>query len=154
MASASSPRPFPPNQTCLGQGEAQQLTVIPTVTQGWASSSSTTPIPFPHPLGLPASRLQDSGLLKTEKLTSQHVYNFDFANTTLLPSPPPCIHSFLISHFLVPSYLLSCIWASHGPWSFGPKLQFSWSSSQKPTYLWPVVLGFLLGYLPLLHWNQ
>lgn len=53
---------------------------------------------------------------------------------------PPCIHSFLIFH----SLFLSC------PSSLAPILQFSWSSSQKPTYLWPMVLGFLVGYLSLL----
>ncbi|KAF6109530.1 hypothetical protein HJG60_010803 [Phyllostomus discolor] len=107
VASASSPRPFPPNQACLGQGEAQQCTVIPTVTQSWASSSSTTPVPFPRPLGLPASRLQDSGLLKTEKLTSQHVYNFDFVNTALCCSPvlPASTH---VSSLIPQSRPVSC----------------------------------------------
>lgn len=105
VASASSPRPFPPNHACLGQGEAQQLTVIPTVTQGWASSSSATPVPFPHPLGRPASRLQDSGLLKTEKLTSQHVYNFVFANTALC-CPLSSLYPF-ISHLSFASPVLS-----------------------------------------------
>lgn len=46
------------------------------------------------------------------------------------------------------------MWASRGLWSFAPVLQFSWSSFQKPACLWPVVWGFLLGYLPLLPCSQ
>lgn len=59
---------------------------------------------------------------------------------------PPCIHLFLILlSFPIPVLSHPYIWASHGPWSLAPVLQFSWSSSQKPTYLWPTVLGAPLG---------
>lgn len=50
----------------------------------------TTPVPFPPPLGLPASRLQDSGILKVEKPTSRHVLRSDFANTAPCRPHSPC----------------------------------------------------------------
>lgn len=101
----------------------------PPATQGLGLQLSATPIPFPHPLGLPTSRLQDSGLLKTEKSTSQHVFHFGFANAALSrpPTLPASIH--FSSFILYPlSCLLSCILASRGPWSLIPILQISWSS--------------------------
>lgn len=88
MAPTSSFRPFPPNQACGGEGKAQHLTDHPHLPlRAWVSSPLTTPVPFPHPLDLPASRLQNSGILKSEKVTSQHVFHFDFANTVLYHLP-------------------------------------------------------------------
>lgn len=115
VAPASSFGPFPPNQACLGKGEAQHLTDHPRLPLGaWVSSPLTTPAPFPHPLSLPASRLQDSGLLKSEKLTSQHVFPFDFANAVLYhpPSLPVSIRfsSFIPHSCPVLSLLLILSW--------------------------------------------
>lgn len=64
------PRPFP---------------VLPLRAR--ASSSLITPVPFSCPLTSQPPRLQDSGLLKTEKSTSQHVFYSSFADTALCHSP-------------------------------------------------------------------
>ena len=71
---------------------------IPTCHSGPRSPALTTPVPFPPALGLPASRLQDSGILKMEKSASHHVLHFDFANTALCRPHPPRVHSFLVFH--------------------------------------------------------
>lgn len=113
LAALASCFRLPPNQACLGEGEAQHLTDHPHLPlRTWVSSTLTTPVPFPHPLCLPASRLRDA-----EKLTSQHVFRFDFANTALyhLPSLPVSIH------FL--SCCPSSFPVSGSPMALGPLLQ-------------------------------
>ena len=121
----------------------------PPATQGLGLQLSATPIPFPHPPGLPTSRLQDSGLLKTEKSTSQHVFHFGFANAALSRAPvlPASIH--FSSFILYPlSCLLSCILASRGPWSLTPVLQISWSSYLIANLSLARGFGVLLGLSP------
>lgn len=79
---------FLPNQAHLGQSEAQHLIDCPHLLL------KATSIPFPHPLGLPASRLQNSDLPKSEKAASQHLFQFGFANRALClcPTLPASFH--------------------------------------------------------------
>lgn len=93
--------------------------------RAWVASSVTTPVPFPHPLGLPASRLQDSGLLKMEKSTLSTSFTLilqTLPSTALLSS----LHPFIL---LFHSPFLSCLWASLG---LGPLPQYCSSHGLPP----------------------
>lgn len=64
---------------------------FPLPLRAWVLSSVTSPVPFPHPLGFPASRLQD-WLIK--KPTNQLLNISLTLILPALPSHPPCILSF------------------------------------------------------------
>lgn len=143
MTSASSSRHFPPNQACLREGEAQHFTDHPHLPlRAWVFSSLPLLSHF-----LPAFRLQDSDLLKTEESTSSHVFHISFANTALsclpcLPFISALIH--FSSFILRLSCLLSGILAS-GLWFLTPVLQISRSSCLIASLSLTHSLGVLLG---------
>lgn len=118
----------------------------PPATQGLGRQLCDHSCPISSSPGPPSLQAAGLWLIKNGKKYPLNVFHFDFANTAFYRSSilSASIHSPL--SFPIPVLPLGL----SGPWSFAPVLQFSWSSSQKPTYFWPVVLGSLLDDLPLL----
>lgn len=142
------------NLACLGEGRAHPSQSILNCTSG-PGSPALTPVPLLCSMGFPASRLQDSGLLITRNSTSHHPFHFWFCQHCSLPHA-----SYPASIYFSSSIPIPCPVSLPVPrplMLLDPKpqgLQISGPAFQKSTNLWPMALGFLLGYFPPLSWNE